>query len=72
MPNKEDIVVAVEPDLPADDLWQFYMENNCCETRYPKGRATSVLRNTTVIVAARDHGRLVGVARAISDGLCLD
>jgi len=69
MPNKEDIVVEEEPGLSAEDLWQFYVENNCCETRYPMERATSVLQNSAAVVTARDHGKLVGVARAVSDGL---
>lgn len=63
------IVVREEPDLSPDELWDFYVENNCCETRYDKETATSVLRKTDVIVTARDKGKLVGVARAVTDGL---
>ena len=70
MPNKEDIVVEEEPGLSPEDLWQFYVETNCCETRYPMERATSVLQNSAAVITARDHGKLVGVARAVSDGLC--
>jgi len=64
-----DIVIREEPDLSPEELWGFYVENRCCETRYDSSTATSVLKRSSVIVTAREKGRLVGVARALSDGL---
>ena len=69
MPRKEDVIVREERNLNPKELWGFYIENDCCETRYSMERATSVLSRCDAVVTARDHGKLVGVARAISDGL---
>ena len=69
MRNSEDIVVREAPDVDPGEVWDFYVENFCCETRYGKERVTSVLSKSDVIVTAQDNGRLVGLARAISDGL---
>lgn len=69
MTEREDIVVRQEFDLNPKELWDFYVGNNCCETRYSMERATSVLGNCTAVVVARDRGKLVGIARAVSDGL---
>jgi hypothetical protein len=69
MSKIEGIVIREERGLKREELWLFYLENNCCETRYPMARATSVLPRCAAVVTARDHGKLVGIARAISDGL---
>lgn len=69
LPDKRDIVVREEPALSPQDLWDFYVQNDCCETRYGFERATSVIAKSAVVVTARDEGKLVGVARAITDGL---
>ena len=70
--NAQRIAVCEEPELDPKELWEFYVSNDCCETRYGPERATSVLKRSAVVVTARDGGALVGVARAITDGLDAD
>ena len=65
----KEIVVREEKELDPQELWAFYVNNDCCETRYGPERATSVLERSAVVVTARDGDTLVGVARAITDGL---
>ena len=67
--EKQDIVVREEPDLNPQELWDFYAQNNCCETRYTFEQATSVIGKSDVVVTARDKGKFVGVTRAVTDGL---
>jgi len=69
MATPPEIVVREEPTLSRSEVWDFYVENACCEQRYSSERATSVLAKSDVIVTARDRGKLVGLARAITDGL---
>jgi hypothetical protein len=67
--KKPNVVVREEPEVDAEEVWEFYVENGCCEQRYGCERATSVLRKSDIIVTARDQGKLVGLARAITDGI---
>ncbi len=69
MADRSDIVIQDEPDIIPEDVWDFYVGNNICEQRYGKRRGTSVLAKSDVIITARDGGKLVGLARAITDGL---
>ena len=60
---------AVEPDLTADDFIDVLERSGRAERR-PVGdrpRVEAMLRNAGLIVTARDQGRLVGVARSITD-----
>ena len=60
---------AVEPDLTADDFIDVLERSGLAERR-PVGdrpRVEAMLRNAGLIVTARDQGRLVGVARSITD-----
>ncbi|GLR80252.1 GNAT family N-acetyltransferase (plasmid) [Azospirillum oryzae] len=63
------IEYAVEPDLSADDFIDVLERSGLAERR-PVGdrpRVEAMLRNAGLIVTARDQGRLVGVARSITD-----
>ena len=69
MNDAHEITVREEPDLDPAELWDFYVEGECCEVRYGPQRAPSVLAKSDVVVTARNAGKLVGVARAITDGI---
>ena len=43
-------MVREEPDLSPEELWDFYEQNNCCETRYTFEQATSVIARSDVVV----------------------
>lgn len=63
------IEYAVEPDLSADDFIDVLERSGLAERRpvSDRPRVEAMLRNAGLIVTARDQGRLVGVARSITD-----
>lgn len=64
-----DVNVVVDPELTADQLYDFYERNGICEVGFGKEVATRVLEHPHVIVAAIMEQELVGLARATFDGL---
>ncbi|MBY6264057.1 N-acetyltransferase [Azospirillum sp. 412522] len=63
------IQYAVEPELSADAFIDVLERSGLAERR-PVGdrpRVEAMLRNAGLIVTAREEGRLVGVARSITD-----
>jgi ribosomal protein S18 acetylase RimI-like enzyme len=63
------ILYALEPDLPAREFQSILVASTLAERR-PAGdldRLEQMLRNADIVVTARDGGRLVGMARAVSD-----
>ena len=63
------ISYAPEPDLSADEFQRVLIASTLAERR-PAGdidRLREMLRNSNIIMTARDLGRLVGVSRAITD-----
>ncbi len=63
------ISYALEPDLAAEEFQRVLIASTLAERR-PVGdldRLREMLRNSNIIVTARDLGRLVGVSRAITD-----
>jgi hypothetical protein len=69
---KEEIRIAVNPDITEDQLFNFYKRNHICEEGYGRERVAIVLRNSSLIVAAFEGITLVGIARAMCDGLSAD
>ncbi len=63
------VQIEVNPDISADQLWDFYVRNNICEVGFGKLVATRVLEHPQEIVGAFRGADLVGLARACFDGL---
>ena len=63
------IVYAVEPDLPVEEFRAVLVASTLAQRRPvdDPGRLQRMLRGADIIATARDGGRLVGVARALSD-----
>jgi len=59
----------VNPTIESGELYGFYERNNICEAGYGRDVATIPLKHSSVIVAAVEAGELVGIARAMFDGL---
>ncbi len=59
----------LEPNLSASEFIAILQRSTLAERRPVERPATieAMLRNASVIVTCRDHGLLVGVARAMSD-----
>jgi ribosomal protein S18 acetylase RimI-like enzyme len=67
------IVTAPEPGLDPDEFRRVLVESGLGATRpvHDPGRLTRMLRQADIVMAARldsAEGRLIGVARGISDG----
>src|SRR5215475_1541248 len=67
--SENDVIIRVNPTLTADELFAFYERNNICEVGFGKEKAARVLQHPHLIVAAYEGGELVGLARAMFDGL---
>jgi len=63
------IVYAAEPDLTAQEFRAILVASTLAERRPADDleRLERMLRHADLIVTARDGGRLVGVARAVTD-----
>jgi hypothetical protein len=69
MDPQSPFVIQVNPQLTADQLFDFYQRNDICEVGFGKHVAARILDHPHLIVAAFDRGELVGLARATFDGL---
>ncbi len=65
----EKVRIEINPQIPPDQLFSFYVKNDVCETVFGKETASRVLDHTSLIVAAFEGDELVGFARAMFDGL---
>ncbi len=61
--------VRINPTITADQLFDFYQRNDICGAGFGKDRAAVVLEHNSLIIAAFDGEQLVGIARAMFDGL---
>lgn len=61
--------VEVNPRITPEQLFSFYERNNCCETGYGIEVASKVLQHSSLIIGAFEGDRLVGIARAMFDGV---
>jgi len=70
MPQSIDnIRVEVNPTITPEQLFSFYERNNCCEVGYGIEVATQVLEHSSLIIGAFEGEELVGVTRAMFDGV---
>ena len=69
MTNIDNIKILVNPSISADQLFSFYQRNHICEEGYGKDLACKPLYNSSLIVGAFEGDKLVGIARAMFDGL---
>jgi len=65
----EAVRVEVHPAISPDQLYSFYQQNNICEAGYSKEICARTLQHSSVIVAAFEGDCLVGLARALFDGV---
>jgi GNAT superfamily N-acetyltransferase len=63
------ITFALEPDLSAQEFRDILIASTLAERRPANDleRLERMLRNADIIATARDGGRLVGIARAVTD-----
>ena len=60
------------PEITEDQLWDFYVRNDICEVGYGKETAVKPLKFPAYIVGAFYEDKLVGLIRAMFDGLSAD
>jgi len=64
-----DLRIIISPSISPDQLFAFYLENDICEKGFGKEVAARVLGHSDLIVGAFEGGELVGLVRAMFDGL---
>ena len=69
MTSTHKVRIKINPTITPDQLFSFYEKNNVCETGYGKETASRILSHSSLIVAAFEGAELVGIARAMFDGL---
>ena len=65
----DNIIITINPLITSDQLFSFYVKNDICEVGYGKETACKALEHSSLIVAAFEGEELVGIARAMFDGL---
>jgi len=65
----EGIRIETNPKITPDQLFSFYERNRICEVGYGKETASRVLTGSSLIVAAFEGDELVGIVRAMFDGV---
>jgi GNAT superfamily N-acetyltransferase len=64
------VTVSYMPEITETQMWEFYVRNDICEAGYGKDVAVKALRyGNSQIVAAFYEDKLVGIIRAMFDGL---
>jgi len=69
MINTNDIKILSNPQISPDQLFSFYERNDICEKGFGKEVASKVLYHSSLIIGAFEGDKLVGIARAMFDGL---
>ncbi len=72
MKSLENVRLEVNQKVSKRQLFDFYVRNKICERAYGQEKANKPLTRSSLIVAAFEGRRLVGIARAMCDGLCAD
>ncbi|MBI4299990.1 MAG: hypothetical protein HY677_02560 [Chloroflexi bacterium] len=67
--RRNNVKVLVNPHISPEELFSFYERSNICEQALGMEVASRVLDHSSCIVAAFEDDRLVGIARAMFDGL---
>jgi hypothetical protein len=63
------VIIRVDPQLTADQLFDFYRRNDICELNFGKEVAARILKHPHLIIAGFAGDELVALARATFDGL---
>lgn len=66
------ISVQYMPEITDDQLWEFYVRNDICEVGHGKEAAVRPLKFNPYIVGAFYENKLVGIIRALFDGISAD
>lgn len=67
--KEKKIKILVNPEITKDQLWDFYVRNDICEVGFGKEMAVKPLFHSSLIIGAFNGEKLVGIARALFDGL---
>jgi hypothetical protein len=68
-PDADDVRLIVSPAITPHQLFAFYVENDICEKGFGEEVACRVLDHSDLIVGAFEGDKLVGLVRAMFDGL---
>ncbi len=68
----EKIIIEYMPKITDDQLWDFYVRNDICEVGHGKEIAVKPLKFNPYIVGAFYEEKLVGIVRAMFDGVSAD
>lgn len=63
------VTISINPPISPAQLFTFYQRNNICEVGFGEEVAARVLRHSALVIAALRGDQLVGLARAVFDGL---
>jgi len=66
------LVIKYMPQITDDQLWDFYVRNDICEVGHGKDIAVKPAKFNPYIVGAFFENKLVGIIRAMFDGLSAD
>jgi len=69
MIEADNIQIFVNSNITAEQLFSFYERNNICEAAFGKDVVSLVLDHSSLVVGAFEGDKLVGIARAMFDGL---
>jgi len=72
MAKLDNIKILVNPKITPNQLYSFYVRNHICEEGFGKDIASRVLNKSSLIIGAFERNKLVGIARAMFDGLSAD
>ena len=64
----DDIRIEINPEIEDEELFSFYQRNHICEEGYGKIEYP-YLRKSSLVVGAFEGNKLVGIARAMFDGM---
>ena len=67
--DRDDIAIEARPRITPDQLFAFYEKNDICEKGYGRELAAKPLQGSDLVVGAFQGDRLVGLVRALFDGL---
>lgn len=69
MTDMDSIRILVNPAITPEQLFSFYERNDICEKEFGKEVASRVLEHSSLIIGTFEEDKLVGLARAMFDGL---
>ncbi|MDF2544238.1 MAG: hypothetical protein K0S47_3956 [Herbinix sp.] len=70
--DSKNIIIKYMPKITDDQLWDFYVRNDICEVGHGKETAVKPLKFNPYIVGAFYDDKLVGLIRAMFDGVSAD